>query len=146
MTDKELRKLSRLELLELLLEASKENKELKDKIERLKLENKTAHNIENLSVTTRQVENALKYANGLTSALKNIPKEPVRSNYYDRFNAAEKRETTGAKKSSVSDKEIYKRILSFFAKNDDKLDVFPDELEYDVRERIKSILEKRNSK
>lgn len=146
MTDKELRKLSRLELLELLLEASKENKELKDKIERLKLENKTAHNIENLSVATRKVESALKYANSLTSALKNAPKESARSNYYDRFNTTEKKETSQIKNSSVSDKEIYKRMLSFFAKNDDKLDVFPDELEYDVRERIKSILEKRNSK
>ena len=52
MTDKELRKLSRLELLELLLEASKENRKLKEKINRLIAENQTAKNIENLSVVT----------------------------------------------------------------------------------------------
>ena len=49
MTDKELRKLSRLELLELLLEATKENQRLKEKIEKMKIENRTAQNIENLS-------------------------------------------------------------------------------------------------
>ena len=41
MTDKELRKLSRLELLELLLEAGKENNKLKEQIARLTAENKT---------------------------------------------------------------------------------------------------------
>ena len=50
MTDKELRKLSRLELLELLLEASNENKKLKEKIVALKADIKTAQNIENLSL------------------------------------------------------------------------------------------------
>ena len=143
MTDKELRKLSRLELLELLLEASKENKKLKEKVNMLKAENKMTQNIENLSAATRQVENALEYANGLTDVLKTISAEgvlPAKSTPGTVRNAEQ------PKGDVTSDREIYRRMLYFFAKNDDKLKVFPEDIENDVRGRIKSILEKRNMK
>lgn len=130
MTDKELRKLSRLELLELLLEASKENEKLKEKIEKLEVDNKTAQSIENLSVATQQVANALKYADSITSALKTSS-----------IGSA----SEGTVKNAQPDREIYKRMLCFFAKNDEKLSVFPDDIENDVRERIKSLLEKRTT-
>lgn len=141
MTDKELRKLSRLELLELLLEATKENEKLQEKIDKLKEENETARNIENLSAATYQVENALRYASGLIGALKNgtdIPtiskvKTPVYNN-------------DPSQPQSLSDREIYLRMLCFFAKNDEKLSVFPADIENDVRTRIKSILKKANDK
>ena len=139
MTDKELRKLSRLELLELLLEASKENRKLKEQIKRLKIENKTTQNIENLSVITGQVENALRYANNITDTLKttsgedSLPEDNVQNNKSE------------IRQEPLSDVELYKRMLHFFAKNDDKLSVFPDDIENDVRTRIRSILEKRKS-
>lgn len=135
MTDKELRKLSRLELLELLLEASKENEKLKEEIEKLKIENKTAQNIENLSVATHKIETALRYANNITDNLKGTSGEYVAERVIK-----EKEEPIKAK--PLSDKEIYRRILSFFAKNDEKLNVFPSDLENDIRDRIKSILER----
>ena len=135
MTDKELRKLSRLELLELLLEASKENKKLKEETESLKTENKTAQNIENLSLAARQVESALKYANNLTDNLKNATTESEH---------AVTKSRTSIKNNSRSDSEIYKRILIFFAKNDEKLSVFPDDIEHDIRMRIKDLTERRN--
>lgn len=140
MTDKELRKLSRLELLELILEVGKENSRLKEEIGKLKAENKTAQSIEALSAATRQVENALIYANTLTDTLQSAPREGFRvSNVNDYYGES----TSYHKKSdSMSDREIYRRILSFFAKNDDKLDVFPDDIENDVRNRINSILNK----
>ena len=139
MTDKELRKLSRLELLELLLEASKENRKLKEQIKRLKIENKTTQNIENLSVITGQVENALRYANNITDTLKttsgddSLPEDNVQNNKSE------------IRQEPLSDVELYKRMLHFFAKNIDKLSVFPDDIENDVRIRIRSILEKRKS-
>ena len=120
-------------MLELLLEASKENKKLKEKIENLKAENKTAQSIENLSVATRQVENALKYASSITSALKEISGETV--SYSKEVQV----------KKIQPDKEIYKRMICFFAENDEKLSVFPDDIAKDVRERIRSLLEKRNT-
>lgn len=134
MTDKELRKLSRLELLELLLEASKENEKLKAEIELLKTENKTAYNIENLSEVTRQMENALKYANDLTDNLKGTSAESA---------SAEGR--ARPEQGASSDREIYKRILSFFARNDDKLDVLPSDIANDVRARIRSLLERKST-
>ena len=70
MTDKELRKLSRLELLELLLEASRENEKLKEKIAKMKQESNAAKSIENLSATTKQVSTVLEYANNLTDTLR----------------------------------------------------------------------------
>lgn len=136
MTDKELRKLSRLELLELLLEASKENKKLKEEIEVLKAENQTANNIENLSLVTRQVENALKYANNLTDNLKTTA---------DEGSSPEPTNKSIVKADALTDKEIYKRILRFFAANDEKLKVFPSDIENDVRTRINNLLNNKNN-
>lgn len=132
MTDKELRKLSRLELLELLLEASKENKKLKEEIETLRSEKQTADNIENLSLVTRQVENALKYANNLTDTLKTSSQEP---------GLPDIKSKNPTKTDYHTDSEIYKRMLRFFANNDEKLKVFPSDIENDVRARIKKLLE-----
>ncbi len=133
-TDKELRKLSRLELLELLLEASNENKKLKEKIITLKAESKTAHNIENLSSIVRQVESTLKYANSLTDSLNTVVKNETENGSVQKIQA---------KSEPMHDRDIYIRMLRFFAQNDDKLSVFPTDLENDVRMRIKSILERK---
>lgn len=140
MTDKELRKLSRLELLELLLEASKENEKLREEAEKLKSESITSQNIENLTVATQQVENALRYASSLTASLK--AKEGIPVTYTA---SSEKKKDTAANREAPSDREIYRRILCFFAENDDKLDVFPDDIGKDVRKRIRSLLERKNA-
>lgn len=142
MTDKELRKLSRLELLELLLEVSKENSKLKEQIDRLNDENKTNQNIENLSVMTRHMENSLRYAKGLADSLKMTSDKAVTSdNTVKTDRVGEVR--TNDKSEQLSDVEIYKRMLCFFANNDDKLSVFPTDVENSVRARIRSILERR---
>lgn len=133
MTDKELRKLSRLELLELLLEASNENRKLREKIKILRAENKTAQNIENLSLVTSQVESALKYANSLTDNLK--ASTQVRTVSVDN-------KETQVSSEAMADRELYIRMLCFFAKNDDKLNVFPADVENDVRARIRTILDR----
>ena len=143
MTDKELRKLSRLELLELLLEASKENRKLKEKINRLISENKTAQNIENLSVVTRQVENALMYANSLTDNLRSNAYEATPLSAAAKIDYPQQTEMPQLKSDEPSDKDIYLQMMCFFAKNDDKLKVFPEDIENVVRERIRNILERR---
>lgn len=146
MTDKELKKLSRLELLELLLEASRENERLNEQIERLKLENKTTQNIENLSAITNQVESALKYANSLTDSLKSASEENARPFCAESREEDEDSVSTDTENEKQTDAEIYIRMLNFFAKNDSKLDVFPQDIENAVRMRIKSILERKKSK
>lgn len=137
MTDKELRKLSRLELLELLLEATKENEALKETIKRLKVENRTAQNIENLSVATHQVENALKYANILTDSLKGTSKEAVEDS---------STKDTQATNTPVTDREIYWRTMGFFAKNNDVLNQLPEDLRNDITYRIQEILQRIKNK
>lgn len=139
MTDKELRKLSRLELLELLLEASKENRELKETVERLKSENDTAQSIEKLSAVTQQTENSLKYVNSLADLLRDALGKTA--SVKAKGNIA-KETVTSAETTSVSDREIYRRMLCFFAENTDKLSVLPSDIENAVRERIRRILER----
>ena len=150
MTDKELKKLSRLEMLELLLNASKENEMLREKIKKLENENKTAENIENLAAATRQVEAALRYANSITGALEGNPM--VRSSDNDEDDEVEKQndvdfrnqdneQAPTFKSASAADRDIYCRILSFCSRNRDKLNIFPDELRKDIEHRLNEILE-----
>ena len=152
MTDKELRRLSRLELLEMLLAVSKENQKLKEEIEKLKIEENTAKNIENLSAATRQVERALKYADDITQTLSNSAKESAETDENANKTTVVSAEPKAASEeynapqlqtADLSDRELYKEILRFFAKNDDKLRVFPAVLENAVRLRINNILKKR---
>lgn len=140
MTDKELRKLSRIELLELLLEVSKENRKLKERIGQLKAENKTAQNIENLYAATRQVESALKYVNSLTNTLEGISREVPQSVELQRYETQTLSEETKNKSVRTDDKDIYVQILCFFAKNDDKLAVLPDGIRANVITRINELL------
>ena len=141
MTDKELRKLSRLELLELLLEASKENEKLKEKIEELKIENKTAQNIENLSVATHQIEEALRYANSLTDTLK-----CTSSDGYTKTKNHNPESNPLQDASPVSDRDIYWRLMGFYSKNPEALNMLPENIRSSVINRINEILERLNKK
>lgn len=141
MTDKELRKLSRLELLELLLEASVKNKKLIEKINSLTAENQTAKNIENLSAVTNQVEAVLKYANSLTDTLKAGAGNVAATGVALKNNSIPNSEKS--KSQGITDREIYVKMMRFFAMNEDKIDVFPEDIEKIVRERLAKILEKR---
>ncbi|MEE1065893.1 MAG: hypothetical protein UH249_07165 [Acutalibacteraceae bacterium] len=59
MTDKELKKLSRLELLELLLIETKENERLKTELEKIKKENSIEKSAQLLNETANQLDAAL---------------------------------------------------------------------------------------
>lgn len=56
MTDKELKKLSRLELLELLLAESRENERLREEIEKLKQENTIIRSAQQLNETSESLD------------------------------------------------------------------------------------------
>ena len=59
MTDKELRKLSRLELLELLLKESSENQKLREELEKLKNEKTIEKTAERLTETADHLDSSL---------------------------------------------------------------------------------------
>ncbi len=69
MKEKELRKLGRLELLELLLEVTKENDELKAQIDKLKTENEIAKGIDDIHGTAKQLGEVLDNAKHLGGAV-----------------------------------------------------------------------------
>ena len=79
MTDKELKKLSRLELLELLLTESRENERLREELEKIKQENtikKSAQHLnetsENLGEASEKLQAALRQVSSIISGLDRI--------------------------------------------------------------------------
>lgn len=145
MTDKELRKLSRLELLELLLEASRENEKLKEKIAKMKQESNAAKSIENLSATTKQVSTVLEYANNLTDTLRKTTHEVVTAGTKPQSERSSVQKAPEEKQPVISDRNLYWRIMNVYAKNDEALNVLPDDIRNDVRDRIRGILESRKN-
>ena len=145
MTDKELRKLSRLELLELLLEASRENEKLKEKIAKMKQESNAAKSIENLSATTKQVSTVLEYANNLTDTLRKTTHEVVTAGTKTQSERSSVQKAPEEKQPVISDRNLYWRIMNVYAKNDEALDVLPDDIRNDIRDRIRGILESRKN-
>lgn len=78
-TDKELKKLSRLELLELLLTESRENERLREELEKIKQENtikKSAEHLnetsENLGEASEKLQEALRQVSSIISGLDRI--------------------------------------------------------------------------
>ncbi len=142
MTEKELRKLSRLELLELLLDASRENEKLKEKIKQMELENRTAHNIEALYDTTCLLETTLASANKLTENLKNKKQVeiPVKAN--PREIVPDKRLPVSIRRKPVSDKDLYCRMLHFFSLSRDALQIFPADIARDITTRVDELFVK----
>lgn len=141
MTDKELKKLSRLELLELLLEASNENKKLKDKIKKMTSENETSKSIENLAATTKQASDILDYANKLVETMKAVPADFTA----EKSSAVRNVKTPSDNSKNYTDRNLYLRIMNFYAKNDEALEALPSELKNNITNRIKEILENRRN-
>jgi hypothetical protein len=67
-TDKELKKLSRLELLELLLIETRENERLKEELEKIKKENSIEKSAQLLNETANQLDAALQKVSSISDA------------------------------------------------------------------------------
>ncbi len=65
-TDKELKKLSKLELLELLLVETRENERLREELEKAKKENSIEKSAQLLNETAKQLDDALQRVNLLS--------------------------------------------------------------------------------
>lgn len=131
MTEKEIKKLSRLELLELLLEASSENQKLKNHIEKLQIDLENAHSIQHLSAAIDQVEKVLARANRIVNTNGTIT--PPSNNAVEEDVHAP---------LNLLDKQIYAHLLAFYADNASLLTSLPLELQIAIKERIPSVLNK----
>jgi hypothetical protein len=79
-TDKELKKLSRLELLELLLNETRENEKLREELDKIKKENSIEKSAQLLNETAKQLDETLKrlsLVDGATAKANNAPKKAL---------------------------------------------------------------------
>lgn len=134
MTEKELKKLSRLELLELLLEISTENRALKERVASLSAEVNKSQDIRQLSAAIQQIESALKYTDHITAMVKTTAYEMSKSG---NEHAMEELADT-IPEPTLLDKEIYRCLLHFFDDNPEALSTLPLELKIAVSERVKA--------
>ncbi len=145
MTDKELKKLSRLELLELLLTESRENERLREELERVKKENTVEKSAQHLNETSKQLDSALQKVSSIltVSAVKAETaenKQTVETSVTQI--RAEQTDSQEQKANSVYksvDYNIYKNLMVFFIKNPYSLAVLPDDLRKEITDRIDNI-------
>ncbi len=157
MTDKELKKLSRLELLELLLTESRENERIKEELEKVKQENTVEKSAQHLNKTSDKLESALQKMSSMITELgevrdkeqiivtQTVVSEPATVvDEYDEY-----KEKTDVPKTEVSEKadqnvdfDIYKNLIVFFISNPESLDVLPEDLRQSVIKRIEEIKSK----
>lgn len=136
MDEKKLKKLNRLELLELLFEVSKENEQLKEELREVKLllENSSADNksidslltsVKSLEETVSEIkEYSVKYADAIESGrLKKI------------IESVAKTEDTFETMTS-EDTELLANILEFFGQRTFLTCVMPDDLRASLLKRI----------
>ena len=137
MTDKELKKLNRLELLELLLEVSNENNKLKQEIEKMNSEKEVSKSIDTLSEVSKQASDVLGYANKLVETMKILPMSSD-----EQIGKYVETEENGKKNR---DKNLYLRIMNFYVKNEHALNTLSPELKSDITNRIREIKEGRKN-
>ncbi|MBR3767911.1 MAG: hypothetical protein IKL10_06705 [Clostridia bacterium] len=154
MTDKELKKLSRLELLEILLEETKENEKLRSELE-------TANNIiKNATIFSDligKMNNTLNDAQSFTTELRQITDDmsrcnsrkeisngnqcPSRQNDIPTLLNENKSPNSANNTNIISDKKLYISILKYFLANESALNSLPFDIQSDVRTRLRGILD-----
>ena len=158
MTDKELKKMSRLELLELLLEESKENEDLNTRVESLLQEKQEAEKLQMLQQLTGQLEASLEQFEGIAEQFKKIAQEgitvkehhynekpvasPVVSVQYrsDEEKAAETDSESKADCENCTDLKIFRKLMLFYSQRPEAISTLPLPLQNDVVGRIRQAI------
>lgn len=159
MTDKELRKLSRLEILEILLEESKENERLRAELEEIKSKGGAAEDSKSLYETTERMSSALAQVDSLVRELQKITKEGITVKTHEIPSSAKTSAVSqsypmppkkdkppmdeSTKQVILSDRKLYWRMMHFYAQNEMALAFLPPDIQNDVRTRLRGILDAR---
>ena len=148
MTDKELRKLSRLELLELLLKESRENQMLREELDKLKSEKSIEKTTAQLQETAVQFGASLQNADALIRTLQRLiaADNSTEDTEGDADNYTEEAEENAADytpkvKTSV-DVDLYRRLMLFYSQDIANLEHLPSALHIDVAVRLAQLLKK----
>lgn len=154
MTDKELKKLSRLELLELLLTESRENERLKEELEKAKQENSVEKSAQHLNETTGKLDVALQKMSSLitelgkagkreyTAVTRTVTAQPVAPVEKETVKPVEAEKPKAESNDQYVDFNIYKKLIVFFISNPENLDMLPEDLRQTVINRIEEIKRK----
>lgn len=139
MTDKELRKLSRLELLELLLRESKENRELKAELEKIKGEKSFEKTTEQLKEAAAQFDTSMQSAESLVTMLQRLVFGEAAASADSGARDKDSRDALTRKKM-LTDIDIYRRLMVFYSQNTDALSALPDRLREDIIRRLREAM------
>lgn len=140
MTDKELKKLSRLELLELLLTESRENERLREELEKIKQENtikKSAEHLnetsENLGEASEKLQEALRQVSSIISGLDKINRVVIDEKITSVSDEVDKNEETDEIQEEQIDSEKNEAETSDAVIENQKL--------YDISKRLDTALQ-----
>ncbi len=154
MTDKELKKLSRLELLEILLEETKENEKLRAELEKA---NNIIENAAVLSELIGKMNNTLGQAQNFTTKLSqitedmssvssqvqssNINQEQPQQNVFPTPSKENKPAQKTDTANNISDVKLYAGILKYYSANNAALNTLPADIQNNIRTRLRGILD-----
>lgn len=140
MNEKDLKKLNRLELLQLLLEESKENERLREENEQIKqrysFQSQESRALDALSNRIKSLENSV-------SDVKQIASQCATTLSEQRFTpvatecADIKSQTVVVERISESDAQLLEIILDFYKTHSYLLGIFPKDIQSRITERIK---------
>lgn len=114
MADKDLKKLSKLEILELLLEQTKEKETLKEELSKLKKETERQDRLLELENTVKEMSVIVK---------RTFEKQNTYTDFY------------------APDKDIYCRLLIFLVADENNFALLPEDLQRDIKLRIRGVLD-----
>lgn len=150
MTDKELKKMSRLELLELLLEESKENEILNSRVEKLQHEKQETENIQMLQHITGQLEDSLRQFQFIAEEFKKNAHEGITVKSRDERVVAspvvtvqyrsDEDKTAKEGCESCTDIKLFRRLMLFFSQRPDVTSMLPMQLQSEVVGRIRQAI------
>lgn len=146
MTSKDLKKLSRLEILEILLEESKENERLRAEIDALREKSSVRYSENKLYELTKQMNSTLLNTNKLISDLQKITKEGLAAKSTPVYAPPPKQDLSAyhipdePAGKPISDKALYCRLMKYYSQNEAAVSFLPADIQNDVRARLRGIL------
>lgn len=156
MNDKDMKKLSRLEILELLLEQTKINEKLNKKVEQLNKEKKSVINTKIIDVLSEKMDSVLEKANTVECKLSELSEKQdcfadvVKDVVFEheKYPTVENEDTQEVYYHPnvnvyQEDELIYCKIIHFYAEKENSSKPLPTEIVTEVRERLRSILNER---
>ncbi len=151
MTDKELKKLSRLELLEILLEETKENEKLREELgesDAVTRSNAVLMNlIDRLNRTLNKADAVAEKLYEVSERAELQPQDNGGKRVVLSQESKPRKQLKEADKNIImTDLKLYLRILNYYLSDDEALKALPSDIQRDIRTRTRGILDAKKFK